>query len=269
MAGHAGPCRRSGECAGGRERAACVPAAAAAAAARAPPFGAAPGPSHSRIALYVIVPDLSTSGGTRSGPAPPPQGRPAWPLHPTPPRPPCPLPARGHLPVRRSARRCASAARRRRRHRSLLAACRHPPSHSPCPLTAAAAPKLQAAMAGTGGGRVAVLATCNLDQWAMDFEGNLRRIRASIDAARAAGARYRVRRRRRPAAGSGGNSLTSTAGCRPRGAACVQVAPLRCQPLPPPTAAAATPTAAPTWLRGGAGGPRAGGAWLRLRGSLH
>ncbi len=41
--------------------------------------------------------------------------------------------------------------------------------------------------------RVAVLATCNLDQWAMDFEGNLRRIIASIAEARRHGARYRVR----------------------------------------------------------------------------
>lgn len=41
--------------------------------------------------------------------------------------------------------------------------------------------------------RMAVLATCNLDQWAMDFEGNLRRIAASIAEARRRGARYRVR----------------------------------------------------------------------------
>ncbi len=41
--------------------------------------------------------------------------------------------------------------------------------------------------------RVAVLATCNLDQWAMDFEGNLRRITRSIAEARRQGARYRVR----------------------------------------------------------------------------
>ena len=41
--------------------------------------------------------------------------------------------------------------------------------------------------------RLAVLATCNLDQWAMDFEGNLRRITASIAEARRRGARYRVR----------------------------------------------------------------------------
>jgi hypothetical protein len=42
--------------------------------------------------------------------------------------------------------------------------------------------------------RLATLATCNLNQWAMDFEGNLRRIRDSIAAARQAGATYRVRR---------------------------------------------------------------------------
>lgn len=41
--------------------------------------------------------------------------------------------------------------------------------------------------------RVATLATCNLNQWAMDFEGNLGRIIASIERARAAGATYRVR----------------------------------------------------------------------------
>ncbi|KAF6262108.1 glutamine-dependent NAD(+) synthetase with GAT domain-containing protein [Scenedesmus sp. NREL 46B-D3] len=40
--------------------------------------------------------------------------------------------------------------------------------------------------------RLATLATCNLNQWAMDFEGNLRRIRDSITAARQAGATYRV-----------------------------------------------------------------------------
>lgn len=43
------------------------------------------------------------------------------------------------------------------------------------------------------GQRVATLATCQLDQWAMDFEGNLRRIAASIAEARRRGARYRVR----------------------------------------------------------------------------
>ena len=41
--------------------------------------------------------------------------------------------------------------------------------------------------------RIAVLATCNLDQWAMDFGGNLRRITRSIAEARRRGARYRVR----------------------------------------------------------------------------
>ncbi|GBF95639.1 glutamine-dependent NAD(+) synthetase [Raphidocelis subcapitata] len=40
--------------------------------------------------------------------------------------------------------------------------------------------------------RIATLATCNLNQWAMDFEGNLRRIVESIERARAAGATYRV-----------------------------------------------------------------------------
>ena len=41
--------------------------------------------------------------------------------------------------------------------------------------------------------RLATLATCNLGQWAMDFEGNLRRIIESIRLAREQGARYRVR----------------------------------------------------------------------------
>jgi NAD+ synthase (glutamine-hydrolysing) len=40
--------------------------------------------------------------------------------------------------------------------------------------------------------RVAILATCNLNQWAMDFEGNLTRIKESIDMSRARGARFRV-----------------------------------------------------------------------------
>lgn len=41
--------------------------------------------------------------------------------------------------------------------------------------------------------RVATLATCNLGQWAMDFEGNRQRIVASIEEARRRGATYRVR----------------------------------------------------------------------------
>lgn len=40
--------------------------------------------------------------------------------------------------------------------------------------------------------RPACLATCNLNQWSMDFEGNLRRIRESIEKAKALGATYRV-----------------------------------------------------------------------------
>ena len=39
---------------------------------------------------------------------------------------------------------------------------------------------------------LATVATCNLDQWAMDFSGNLERIVSSLRAARAAGARYRL-----------------------------------------------------------------------------
>lgn len=42
--------------------------------------------------------------------------------------------------------------------------------------------------------RIATLATCNLDQWAMDFQGNLERVIASIVEAKRRGARYRVRR---------------------------------------------------------------------------
>lgn len=40
--------------------------------------------------------------------------------------------------------------------------------------------------------RVACLATCNLNQWAMDFEGNAARIKTSILQAKRAGASYRV-----------------------------------------------------------------------------
>lgn len=41
--------------------------------------------------------------------------------------------------------------------------------------------------------RIATLATCNLDQWAMDFQGNLNRVIKSIVEAKQRGARYRVR----------------------------------------------------------------------------
>ena len=40
--------------------------------------------------------------------------------------------------------------------------------------------------------RIATLATCNLDQWAMDFEGNLKRIISSIQQSKARGASYRA-----------------------------------------------------------------------------
>ncbi|KAK4534762.1 hypothetical protein CDCA_CDCA02G0787 [Cyanidium caldarium] len=40
--------------------------------------------------------------------------------------------------------------------------------------------------------RLARVATCNLNQWAMDFTGNLERIRASIQEARRCGAAYRL-----------------------------------------------------------------------------
>ena len=36
------------------------------------------------------------------------------------------------------------------------------------------------------------LATCNLNQWAMDFDGNLARIAESIRTAKARGASYRL-----------------------------------------------------------------------------
>ncbi|XP_045581781.2 glutamine-dependent NAD(+) synthetase [Procambarus clarkii] len=39
--------------------------------------------------------------------------------------------------------------------------------------------------------RVATVATCTLNQWAMDFQGNMERIIESVERARAAGARYR------------------------------------------------------------------------------
>lgn len=41
--------------------------------------------------------------------------------------------------------------------------------------------------------RLATVATCNLNQWALDFDGNLRRIVESIERAKARSARYRVR----------------------------------------------------------------------------
>jgi NAD+ synthase (glutamine-hydrolysing) len=47
----------------------------------------------------------------------------------------------------------------------------------------------------SGGPRIATLATCNLDQWAMDFAGNVARVKASVEQARAMGATYRVSRR--------------------------------------------------------------------------
>jgi hypothetical protein len=47
--------------------------------------------------------------------------------------------------------------------------------------------------------RLATLATCNLNQWAMDFQGNLDRIKESLRRARALGATYRVRRSPSPA----------------------------------------------------------------------
>uniref|UniRef100_A0A8C9VDG2 Glutamine-dependent NAD(+) synthetase n=1 Tax=Scleropages formosus TaxID=113540 RepID=A0A8C9VDG2_SCLFO len=41
-------------------------------------------------------------------------------------------------------------------------------------------------------GRKVILATCALNQWALDFDGNLRRILKSVEVARSRGARYRL-----------------------------------------------------------------------------
>ena len=41
-------------------------------------------------------------------------------------------------------------------------------------------------------GRKVILATCTLNQWALDFEGNLKRVLQSISIAREHGARYRL-----------------------------------------------------------------------------
>lgn len=40
--------------------------------------------------------------------------------------------------------------------------------------------------------RLATLATCSLNQWALDFDGNLERTRQSIEIAKQRGATYRV-----------------------------------------------------------------------------
>ena len=40
--------------------------------------------------------------------------------------------------------------------------------------------------------KLATLATCNLNQWALDFDGNLERIIESIQIAKDSGARYRL-----------------------------------------------------------------------------
>ena len=41
--------------------------------------------------------------------------------------------------------------------------------------------------------RLAVVSTAALNQWALDFDGNAARTLASVEAAKQAGARYRVR----------------------------------------------------------------------------
>ena len=40
--------------------------------------------------------------------------------------------------------------------------------------------------------KLVTLATCNLNQWALDFQGNLERILESITEAKNKGARYRL-----------------------------------------------------------------------------
>lgn len=40
--------------------------------------------------------------------------------------------------------------------------------------------------------RLVNLATCNLNQWALDFKGNLKRILESITLAKSKGCRYRL-----------------------------------------------------------------------------
>jgi hypothetical protein len=140
--------------------------------------------------------------------------------------------------------------------------------------------------------RVAVLATCQLDQWAMDFEGNLERIAQSIEEARRRGARYRVRVSLHcavpavlpgQAAWGGDQRCDAATGRRLQQLARVQTAaalplpPLRSSMLAQPPQRSTAPPASPhAWPPPVlvvplciAGGPRAGGAGVRLRGSLH
>lgn len=65
---------------------------------------------------------------------------------------------------------------------------------APCMVFISSLPRSAAAPRSTlpPMGRIAVLAACSLNQWAMDFEGNLERIRRSILMAKEAGARLRV-----------------------------------------------------------------------------
>lgn len=105
--------------------------------------------------------------------------------------------------------------------------------------------------------RIAVMATCQLDQWAMDFEGNLERIARSIDEARRRGARYRVRypspapRRRVPSApqprcpaGTERGGLWNRAGGGSAG--CAPAHPKRLPPAACPAAPTAFALPAPT-----------------------
>eukprot|EP00624_Nannochloropsis_granulata_P002498 evm.model.NODE_22584_length_7007_cov_26.267733.2 len=52
------------------------------------------------------------------------------------------------------------------------------------------------------------VATCNLNQWALDFDGNLERIKESIRQAKAKGAKYRLgpvsQKKEREGEGQGG-----------------------------------------------------------------
>ena len=63
-----------------------------------------------------------------------------------------------------------------------------PPEHH----SSAAGRQAKVSQYGAMRHRVITLATCNLDQWAMDFKGNLERVIESIKRARELGAAYRV-----------------------------------------------------------------------------
>ena len=80
------------------------------------------------------------------------------------------------------------------------------------PARALAHPLTLSAMPLSTAHRTATLATCALDQWALDFDGNAARVAASIVEAKAAGARYRVRMKRGWQGGEGQEACLSTPG---------------------------------------------------------